>query len=418
MKLLTKINKNYFKYGLIVFFITDLIVITVISQVVKLDTEQELQYGAMEVAKIIKVHGHFPDIPPNYSIKIIDNQDSVPGLFKDTIMFDPEDQTMDEFREYQFSQKINGTNYLISHRHFAESIWELFIDITPIISIFLGSIFLVMMYYNKYMSKSLWKDFKDNLDTLKSYSFTSKERLKLQTTNVDEFDDLNRVLIKMSDRLGKDYQASKEFSANAAHELQTPLAVIRTKCESLFSKNDLSSDTIQSIREIFVSTDRLSGITKALLLLAKIDHGQFNEEEKICLKSIISDKINFYREIIEDRNLNIKFTSENDCVLYMDKRLALLWIQNVLVNAIKHSPNHKDLEIEIKKNQLIFSNYGEEKIKNPDQIFKRFYKESDGKESTGIGLAIVKKITDHYNMQINYSFKNFKHTFTFQFPAC
>ncbi|RKE03177.1 sensor histidine kinase [Marinifilum flexuosum] len=418
MKLLTKINKNYFKYGLIVFFIADLIIISMISQIQKLDTEQELRYGAMEVAKIIKVHGHFPEIQPTYSVKIIDIQDSVPGLFKDTIMFDPEDQTMDEFREYQFSQKINGTNYLIVHRHFAESFWELFIDITPIISIFLGSIFLVMMYYNKYMSESLWKDFKDNLDTLKSYSFTSKERLQLQTTNVDEFDDLNRVLIKMSDRLGKDYQASKEFSANAAHELQTPLAVIRTKCESLFSKDDLSSDTIQSIREIFVSTDRLSGITKALLLLAKIDHGQFNEEKKICLKSIISDKINFYREIIEDRNLNVKFTSENDCVVYMDKRLVLLWIQNVLVNAIKHSPNHKDLEIELKKNQLVFSNYGEEKIKNPDQIFKRFYKESDGKESTGIGLAIVKKITDHYNMQINYSFKNFKHTFTFQFPAC
>ncbi len=418
MKLLTKINRNYLRYGIYVFLVADLIIISVMSQIEKLDTDRELRYGAIEVSKVIAKHGHFPEIPPTYSVNIIDTNISVSGFFKDTIMYDPEDQNMEEFREYQFSEKINGKNYHIVHRHLAESFWELFVDITPVISIFLGSIFLVLMYYNKYMSESLWKDFRRNMITLKTYSFTSKEKLNLLHTDIDEFDDLNQVLIKMSDRLGKDYQSSKEFSANAAHELQTPLAVIRNKCEALFSKDELPEDTIQSIREIFVSTDRLSGITKALLLLAKIDHGQFNENEKICLKKIITEKLNFYQEIIEDKNIKINLTSIEDCSLFMDKRLAILWIQNIIINAIKHSPENKKMDITLNKSELSISNFGEQAIKNPELIFNRFYKENDGKGSTGIGLAIVKKITDHYQMKISYSFKDFKHTFTFQFPIC
>jgi len=418
MKLITKINKNYFRYGLYVFLIADLIIISLISHIAKLDTDKELKYGAMEVSNIIKNHGHFPEIPPSYSVNIIGIHKNIPGIFKDTIMFDPEDQTMDLFREYKFSTKVDGTNYLIVHRHLAESFWELFVDITPIISFFLGSIFLVMLYYNKYMSESLWKDFKNNLTTLKNYSLTSKNKLQLIHTNIDEFDDLNQVLVKMSDRVGKDYQASKEFSANAAHELQTPLAIIRNKCEALFSKNDLSEDTIQSIREIFVSTDRLSGITKALLLLAKIDHGQFDDNEKICIKKVLSEKLKFYKEVIEDKGLKVNLIANKDCFFSMDKRLATLWIQNVLINAIKHSPKQKQMDIILNEQELSISNFGEQAISNPELIFNRFYKESDGTGSTGIGLAIVKKITDHYHMDIHYSFKNFKHTFTFHFPIC
>lgn len=268
------------------------------------------------------------------------------------------------------------------------------------------------------MSKQIWGIFERNSEILKQYSFSTPNKLELEKTNIDEFDNLNGILRKMSDRLSKDYIASKEFSANAAHELQTPLAIIKAKCEDLFSKDELSEESLHSIHEIYKSTDRLSGITKALLLLAKIDHGQFNEEEKICLKEVISEKLDFYKEVIEEYGLKFNFTIENSCQVFMDKRLATLWVQNILVNAIKYSPTHKELDISLDQNRISISNYGEEAIQQPEQIFNRFYKESDGKDSSGIGLAIVKKIADHYGMEISYSFKDFKHTFTFQFPAC
>lgn len=418
MKLLTRINRNYLKFGSILFLLIDVLVIFVVSYTERKETFKDMKNGAMEVVRVIQNHGHFPDIPPVYSVDILNSDQIVEGVFKDTLMFDPEDQHMDDFLEYKFSTKINGTNYLIIHRHRTFTYPELIFEVTLVITSFLLVIFLALFFYTRVMSKQIWGIFERNSEILKQYSFSTPNKLELEKTNIDEFDNLNGILRKMSDRLSKDYIASKEFSANAAHELQTPLAIIKAKCEDLFSKDELSEESLHSIHEIYKSTDRLSGITKALLLLAKIDHGQFNEEEKICLKEVISEKLDFYKEVIEEYGLKFNFTIENSCQVFMDKRLATLWVQNILVNAIKYSPTHKELDISLDQNRISISNYGEEAIQQPEQIFNRFYKESDGKDSSGIGLAIVKKIADHYGMEISYSFKDFKHTFTFQFPAC
>ena len=117
MKLLTKINRNYLKYGSILFFIIDIFVIFLVSYIDRKETYKEMKNGAMEVVRVIQNHGHFPNIPPVYSVEILNSDQVVEGVFKDTLMFDPEDQHMDDFLEYRFSTKINDTNYLIIHRH-------------------------------------------------------------------------------------------------------------------------------------------------------------------------------------------------------------------------------------------------------------------------------------------------------------
>lgn len=465
MKLLTKINRNYLKYGTLLFLVIDLFAVFFISYSEREETLQELKYGAMEVVKVIENHGHFPHIPPMYEVEVLkpdqvinesfkdtymleldkqmdnflQNQFSLSmdqdnelhtsrdtlgpdqfyeGFFTDTIMFDPEDQEMDNFLEYRFYAKINGENYIITHRHRVFTYPNLILRVTLAITSLLAVIFLAMFLYTRIMSNHLWGVFERNLESLKNYSFSTPDQLKLELTNIDEFDGLNKVLEKMSDRLVKDYHASKEFSANAAHELQTPLAIIRNKCETLFSHPNLPEEVTESLREIFVATNKLSGITKALLLLAKIDHGQFNENEEISLSGIIHEKVEFYEDIIEDKKLKVKVEVQEESKLQMDMRLASLWIQNIVVNAIKHSERDKEVLIRLSKEQLSITNFGEEPISQPDQIFNRFYKESNGHESTGIGLAIVKKITEHYDMRIEYHYSEYKHTFTFLFPSC
>lgn len=418
MKLISKINRRYFRYTFLIFLITNIIITSLITYLDKLETDHELKFRAKEVSKLIKKHGHFPNIDPSYRVKEIPNSITIKGQFKDTLLFDPEDQMMDLFREYRFSKTINGKNYLIIHRHFAENFWDLFFEITPVISFMLCCIFLTMILYNRYLSKNLWKDFKTNLNTLKKYSLNSHDKLELIPTHIDEFDDLNEVLIKMSDRLNKDYEASKEFSANAAHELQTPLAIIRNKCEELFSKEKLPENTIKIIREIYTSSNRLSGMTKALLLLAKIDHGQFNKNEKIFLEKIIADKIEFYQDILEEKSILINLKANPNFFIIMDKRLATLWIENIIINAIKYSVPNKEITIEVKTDKLLIANYGEKAIQDPEQIFNRFYTESNHSDSTGIGLAIVKKITDHYKIHISYHFHDYTHTFGFHYSSC
>lgn len=412
MKLITKINRSYFKYGLFIFIIADIISVSIILHIEKINTDEDLRNGAFQISKIINDHGHFPDIPPNYSIQTLNSFKTIPQYFKDTVLFDTEDQVMQEFREFGYSKIINGTNYLIIHRDWNDSFFDESLEITPVISLILGFIFAGLLLYTRIISKKLWSTFEKNLNILKNFSFSSTNRLHLKNTDIDEFDDLNRVLTKMSERLQLDYQASKEFSANAAHEFQTPLAIIRNKCENLFSKSDLDEETIQSLREIYTSTDRLSGITKALLLLAKIDHGLFNNKNTISFNKLFQDWLQSFDDILQDQNISVNVLENYQLKAQMDERLSNLLIQNLLTNAIKNSPENKTIQIELNDNNFSISNYGDTKIDQPERLFERFYKENKLNNSSGIGLAIVKKIIDHSNFTIQYSFNNFKHTFT------
>ncbi len=416
MKLLSKINRTYFKYGLLVFLVADVVIILLSNLILKDEIDQQLELEAEQIAETIKKEGAFHNVyPTDLAIEILELNIKNEAT-KDTLIFEAKNDELVPYRELVVYKSIRGKYYQIVTRQMLMEFNDLFALFTALITTMLGLVFVLMLLFTQKMNSLLWGTFNKNVELLKEYSFRLDKKLLLNQTGIQEFDDLNHVISKMSDRLEKDYQASKEFSANAAHELQTPLSIIRNKCEDLFSYTDLNEKVIESIREIYVSTDRLSGITKALLLLAKIDHGQFNENEEICLNQFIKLKIDSLKEILEDKNLKINLHDTNNCTISMDKRLANLWIQNIIINAIKYSPDGKEIDILIRKNDLSISNFGEVAIINPEQVFNRFYKESEQIGSSGIGLAIVKKIADHYHIKFDYLFNDYKHIFKFKLP--
>ncbi|MGQ1910704.1 type IX secretion system histidine kinase PorY [Marinifilum sp. RC60d5] len=418
MKLLSKINRTYFKYGIFIFLIADVVIILMSNYILKDEMDQQLKLETEVIAETIAREGNFHSAYPTDIAKEILYSEIGIESSKDTLIYEANEDELLPYREFTAYKTINGKHYKIITRQMLMEFDDIFSLYTALISTVLGLIFVLVLLFTHKMNAILWETFNKNVDLLKNYSFRSNEKLQLNTTGIDEFDDLNQVVTNMSNRLEKDYHASKEFSANAAHELQTPLAIIRNKCENLFSEKDLKIETIQSIREIYLSADRLSGITKALLLLAKIDHGQFNETEEVSLHQLIKLRIENLEDILYDRNLIVDINAPQDCLVKMDMRLANLLIQNITTNAINYSPSSKIIEIKITQNQFSISNFGESPIKNPESIFNRFYKESESSKSTGIGLALVKKIADHYGMTIHYSFKNFKHLFTFKLPIC
>lgn len=418
MKLLSKINRTYFKYGIFIFLIADVVIILMSNYLLKDEMDQQLKLETEIIAETVRKKGGFHSAYPTDIVQEISYSELGISSSKDTLIYEVNEDELVSYREFVAYKSISGRHYKIITRQMLMEFDDIFSLYTALISTVLGLIFVLVLLFTQKMNSILWGTFNKNVDLLKGYSFSSNEKLQLNTTNIDEFDDLNQVVTTMSNRLEKDYRASKEFSANAAHELQTPLAIIRNKCENLFSNEDLSEDTVQSLREIYLSTDRLSGITKALLLLAKIDHGQFNETEEISMHQLIELRLENLEDILHDRNLIVDISAPQDCQVKMDKRLASLLIQNITTNAINYSPSSKIIEIKISKNQFSISNYGESSIKHPESIFNRFYKESENSRSTGIGLALVKKIADHYGISIQYSFKDFKHLFTFTLKDC
>jgi len=112
---------------------------------------------------------------------------------------------------------------------------------------------------------------------------------------------------------------------------------------------------------------------------------------------------------------NLSYHYTTILFVFMDSYLADMLINNIISNAIKHSKKEKNIEIQSNENSLIISNYGEKEIANPTKLFLRFYRESNVNQSTGLGLAIAKKICDLYEFNISYKFKNHHHIFSVTF---
>ena len=418
MKLLSKINRSYFKYGILVFLFADVIIILLINFILKVEIDQQLKLEVSEIIETITNKGDFQDIYPTAIVKVIEEDVQSGQLVKDTVIYDTVQDKFVPFREYSETKTIAGKNYQIITRQMLMEFDDLFILYASLISIVLLFIFFGIFVFARRFNARIWETFNDDVKSVKAYSFDSPFKLNLAQTGIDEFDELNLALTRMSDRLERDYRASREFSANAAHEIQTPLAIIRNKCETLFSNPGLSEGTISTLRDIYLSADKLSGTIKALLLLAKIDHGQFNENDPVSFNELFRNWIDSFHDVILDRKLSVSIAATDNCQQLMDKRLANLLIQNIFINAIKHSSDGEKIEIFLSKDQFQLSNHGEKPIEHPEKIFNAFYKESQNNTSTGIGLAIVKKIADHYQMKIAYSFNDFKHFFTFRLRNC
>tara|TARA_R110001583_G_scaffold13561_4_gene57963 strand:- start:12533 stop:13780 length:1248 start_codon:yes stop_codon:yes gene_type:complete len=413
MKLLSKINRAYFKYGLLVFLIADFVIISLTNYILKQEMDEELRFEATELVESFKRDNNIHSIYPTGVVEKVNANHKFESVSKDTLIYDSNQKELSPFREYSTIVASNSQKYKITTRHMLMEFNDIFTLFTSLITVVLFLIFIGFLFFTQRLNSLIWQGFNKNVEQLKSYSFDSPIKLHLSETKIDEFDQLNEVLINLSNRLELDYKASKEFSANAAHELQTPLTIIRSKCENLFSKPNLDDETISSLRDIYLNTDRLSGISKALLLLAKIDHGQFNVIESISLSEVFNLYVESYQEIIQDGDIVVSISETQPCQINMDKRLADLMIQNIFINAINHSAKGKEIQIKLSTDSFTISNHGEQAILQPDQIFNRFYKEDQNQGSTGIGLAIVKKIADHYNFRITYLFKDFKHNFTF-----
>ena len=152
--------------------------------------------------------------------------------------------------------------------------------IQSIILITIGTILLILLasiLINRFVLNKLWQPFYKSLDLLKNFKIGNKERVKLPVSNIDEFSLMNGILQDAVNRADQDYLSLKEFTENASHEMQTPVAVIRSKLDLLIQEENLTKGQGENIQSLYEAIDKLSKLNKSLLLLTKIENKQFNE---------------------------------------------------------------------------------------------------------------------------------------------
>jgi signal transduction histidine kinase len=337
---------------------------------------------------------------------------------KDSIYTSPQyDSTRNESIPYRILSariEINGASYKLSIRESLVSTKDLVVVLVSI-QIGLGLLMLVgMVLINRRLTKIIWDPFYKILDQLKRYQIDKDAVLDLPRSSTAEFRDLSSAISQLVNKNQVVYQSQRDFTANASHEIQTPLAILNGKVDMLM-QTELSETQAKLIEDIQHCIGRLVRLNKALLLLARIENGQFPERERIFLNSIIKNQIAQNDAIARQNGLTIEFIGvDNETAIQSNRTLIEILISNLISNAVRFSPHGSTVCIALKENSLIVSNSGDP-FQDANAIFERFKREQTAIPGSGLGLAIVKKICDQEGFDIQYKYENNQHTFQVSF---
>ncbi|MCE4064663.1 HAMP domain-containing histidine kinase [Chryseobacterium gleum] len=289
------------------------------------------------------------------------------------------------------------------------------IAVIAMITIFFFVVIVVgLLYLNRKLSSSIWKPFRDTLDQLKTFNLNSQITIEFPVSDTSEFEELNQSLYKLIERNISTYKTQKEFTENASHELQTPLAIIKNKLDILLQDQDLTEKQYRIAEDINKALTRSSRINKNLLLLAKIDNNQFDHTETIFFDQLLHQSIEILEEHFEQKNISATESISNDVQVNGNSILTEILINNLIINAIRHTSPGGSVSIELNQSYFEVSNSGTEKL-NTEALFKRFSKFSADNNGSGLGLSIIQEIGRLHQWMISYRFENGLHIFTVKF---
>ncbi len=420
MKLLTKSTFYYLILSILAMVAGGALLYLSIKKVIYTQTDYNLIIEKTILVNQIELNDSIPDLEASFGNQIDVKLFNYPirefQSIKDTDIYDSKTDSFTPFR-YIFSSGSTPQKrgYIITIFKVTDEKNELLQAIGLYMFFLFFSLFIISILINYLIARRLWKPFYDSVNSAERFDIQSDKPLDLPDTDIKEFNQLNDVFYYMTTKMRYDYLNLKEFSENAAHEIQTPLAVIRSKADLLMQQKSLNKDSINLIKSINEATTKLFKLNQGLLLISKIENQIFHEKKKVSLTQIIKKSLENYKEIMELKKITVEFEAKDEAVIEMNDVLAEVLISNLLSNAVRFNIDKGFIKCRIDNKILIISNSGLPLSVNPEDLFKRFYKGTDNPQSVGLGLSIVKKITDGYGMTITYTNNNTNHEIKLQY---
>jgi signal transduction histidine kinase len=226
--------------------------------------------------------------------------------------------------------------------------------------------------------------------------------------NGDEISKLIKSFNRMSRRLGKSFDAQKEFVENASHELKTPLAVIQANLDTALEDDTVSKDElIGLLNDSKKSIKFMNKLTEDLLLLSILDHSV--EKEDVKLDLLMVNVVDTLEKIAKEKGLNLVVKVGKGKYGFMGNEVLLQRaFSNIIENSIKYSGGSEisvDIKKEIKNIVIRIKDDGKGIPKEyQEKIFNRFYRVDKSRSRTaggnGLGLSITKEIVNKHNGNI------------------
>ena len=420
MKLLNKTNLYFLGTSLLIFCLGGILFFYLFQLVIDQDINNKLHQRKEYIIKQL-VHLDDMQLFQKYSANTFNIIPSITAPLKsevisDTLVYDAIERKLMGYRQLSFPAQVDGKNYkifirrgLIEQKELIEGV----IVLEVVLFLAFAAIFNVI---NSKLSKKLWRPFYNTLERINAYEIDRAENLSIPRSSITEFNELAASIEKMSRKINFEFNLQKEFTENASHEIQTPLAIIKNKMENLLQSPELTVNHLNQINSMHSAVSRLSKLNEALIILSRIENRQFHEVVDICVNDMIDYRLESLEELIQMKNITVRKNYFTRRWMKMNVYLADILFENLIVNSIKHNHQSGAIVITINPGYFLIANSGEVPPVETEKLFSRFSKSNKKSLSLGLGLSIAKAICDTYALPINYRYQDGLHKISVEMP--
>lgn len=308
-------------------------------------------------------------------------------------------------------EDVNGDYYLLTL--YTPTIEKADLERSILFSVIIlfGGLVIFLILTNWFVLRGFLKPLDKLLKWLDNYSIEN-EPIKLElNSSTTEFKKLYESSNNSAVRSRQFFKTQKEFIDNASHEMQTPVAICKNRLEMLVQEENLTEKQLAEIAKVQNTLSDIIKLNKTLLLLSKIENGQFQNKSQITFNPAILTLAKDLVQLYESKKIAISIEQKGNFTLTIDAVLANTITSNLLRNAFIHSNNNGTIHIMITPLFIDISNSSLSGDLRDKNIFNRFVKGDSNKHSMGLGLSIVKAICSLYNLKIEYFYEKDAHHF-------
>ena len=260
------------------------------------------------------------------------------------------------------------------------------------------------------LTRRYWRPFFATLGVLQQYKLDQHHAPTLSPTRIPEFKALNTAIGHVLGRHQRLYQRQREFAENAAHELQTPLAVLRTKLDLLVQAPGLTEEQAGHIEPLLAVTQRLTHLSRSLLLLTHLDQQLFFATDTVDLAAVVRTQLGQLAEQLALGAIQLETDLVPSLLISANRSLIDILVSNLLSNAIRHNQPGGALRVALTAQQLTVENTGRAQALPADQLFARLRPCPDRPPgSVGLGLPIARQICETCGFILSYHYQESGH---------
>jgi signal transduction histidine kinase len=417
MKLLQRTTLYYLLYSFFIFGVGTILFYIFIKIILWNGIDEAIHQEKNQLVANLNYEKIGEGLQPSKDVLIVPAEEGEvkEDRYNTVLLYDSLAQDYVDYRQLTSYHKNGDDWYKVVIRQSLVEAESLLNSILPVeIGLFLVLLGGVMLM-NRFILAKIWQPFYVLLDKLKQYNLETTKVIPYESTDILEFQELNKSVEKMTERIYKDFLAQKEFNENSSHEMQTPLAIIKSKLELIIQSKNLTEQEMIHIQSIFNAVKRLTLLNKGLLLLSKIENRQFTEKEEVRVGELLRSIFNLLEEQIIDKNLSVELSVKTQVPLLTNRVLIEGLFSNLVSNSIKHNIANGKIVAELTDRQFRITNTGGQLHTPASELFERFRKDSSSENSVGLGLSIVKKICDFLDYKIVYHHQGEMHTLIVDF---